>query len=281
MRWMMMLGWLVACTGPTAPTETGTEPSTPAPAPAPTTTVPTLNPLAPTIVSLDLATDRIGQDESVLITAVVDDVDGLASIVGGSIRTADDDTVIAPFVLRGDGVYDVELSWSTLNQTIGIEFEASTQTLDLAAVFFDTSSLEGSQTFPLILDCGGETMYACSGVCVDAASDFRNCGACRNTCYGDCNGGSCDVAWSPCFDLSLTTETNCGDYCATLGEVCADDCTGPQYSFNTFVRWSLATCSGGADYDFETDRCTDSFTWDDGSGAYRGAQCCCSSGAVF
>lgn len=247
----------------------------------PTGTNTTLAPGAPVIESVKLSATELTEAEPVTITVTISDVDGLSTVVGGNIRGPGDE-VVAPFVQRADGVYDVTLTWTDVNNAVGIEFESDDLDLGLQVAFFDTGNLTGRSTLDLVASCGGTPNYACNGVCVDASTNFTHCGSCESTCDKgqECNAGSCEADWSECEAFASTVHSNCSELCGAKGEACTDTCDG-GFAFNTMVRWSDPTCRGGSDYDFEQDRCDASYKWSTNGTAFSGVQCCCSIGAAF
>ena len=80
----------------------------------------------------------------------------------------------------------------------------------------------------------GAEPVACSGQCVDLASDAENCGGCGSYCVphdevcfsGQCLPGSCPTGLTSCVDACVDTKTDrlscgaCGRACPT-GHLCA------------------------------------------------------------
>ncbi len=261
------------------------QPTTPLPAPT------TQQPYAPQIVDVKLSTDVITLGETVVFDVTVDDVDGLSTIVGGNLRDETGTIVLKPFDQRGDGIYQASLSWAEINSALGIEFEASEQILPLQIVFFDTTAFEGRQTVELTLTCGGGSMWACQGRCIDAATDPLHCGGCNHECtietgkkkdpkkLGSCFAGTCDSGWSECVDLEKTPHETCDDVCGADGESCTNACEG-DFAFNVVRRWGLPACVSARSDLFDQDECS-SKTAFTSSGIWRSVQCCCTDGAVF
>lgn len=264
------------CTGPDCEPTTGTDRPTDT-----SFTTPNTAPEAPVVESVKVSAPTITQGESVTVSVVISDVDGLATITGGNVRGPGDE-VIAPFVQRGDGEYDIELSWLEIHQAIGIQFEAESLDLGLQIVFFDTGNQTGRAALPLTATCGGGSNYACGGLCLDAGTSFSHCGACDSECGKgeECFAGTCASDWSACERFDTTKHDNCAELCAASGEVCDDRCEG-DFAFNTMVRWSEPTCGGGSDYDIDRSRCDDTYTWSTNGSTFASVQCCCTVGAVF
>ena len=69
-------------------------------------------------------------------------------------------------------------------------------------------------------DCPAATPDCCGGVCVDAATDARNCGGCGTRCSGDraCIGGICEGACASYgASACATPSTDCGGSIVTCG----------------------------------------------------------------
>lgn len=239
-------------------------------------------PGAPMVESLTVEPAQLTEDQPVTIMATVSDVDGLSTILGGNVRGAQGQ-VIKAFEQVSDGRYQVELSWVDVNTVTRIEFEDDALDLGLVAAFFDTGNRTGTSDIALEASCGGTPNYACGGICVDASTSFDHCGSCNSGCDKgqECVAGTCDAAWSACETFASTSHSNCADLCGASGEVCTDRCSEGDFSFNTMVRWSNPDCRGGADYDFEQDRCDASYAWSPSGSTYAAVQCCCTIGAAF
>jgi hypothetical protein len=104
------------------------------------------------------------RDESVTFNAILTDPDGVAEIVGGTLRSADESLEFGVFVAAGQpGAYSLSLSWAQLHQTQPIEFDGGERPGGFRAVFFDQGGLKATDDLTLDLVCAEGA--ACGGGC--------------------------------------------------------------------------------------------------------------------
>lgn len=210
----------------TAPTDTGT--------PEPTATATTSEASGPQFISLQTSAAKITAGETVTITALVTDPDGLDDIVGGTLSNTDGTIAYGPFVAAGQpGTYSIDLTWDALQQAEPIEFVGMDLTRSFRAEFVDLAVHSATKTVDIALTCS--TGSACDGVCIDTATDAAHCGACGVVCQDGCESSACTPTWGECInkDSGFTT---CAEYCPTIGETCVEGGCGTD---DTVVGYSI------------------------------------------
>lgn len=196
----------------TAPTDTGT--------PDPSATATTSEGGGPQFISLQTSAAKITAGETVTITALVTDPDGLADIVGGTLSNTDGTIAYGPFVAAGQpGTYSIDLSWDAIQQAEPIEFVGMDLTRTFRAEFVDLAVHSATKTVDLALTCS--TGSACNGICTDVAADAAHCGACGVVCQDGCENSACTPTLGECIE-SESGFTTCDEYCPSIGEVCVE-----------------------------------------------------------
>lgn len=208
--------------------------------------------VAPTILSLTTSVGSLTQGESVTITAVVTDPQGIADLIGGQLQDSGGGTYGAFTTSSDEGSYSLVLSWDAIGAVSPITFDGE-GSRSVVAVFYDQAGNEASEALTLRLTCDAGTacdsvcgMGECGGSCVDLAADASNCGECGNTCRsGVCATGRCGE-WSDCFDERTSSEywyLSATELCAIFGGECVE--------YDGFVRkdWETLSCGGKSRYD--------------------------------
>lgn len=145
----------------------------------------------PKIISLGTNVNQLTSGESVRFVAVVTDPSGLQNLVGGQLVSPDGTIKYGAFIASQQGSYNLDLSWSAINQAQGINFAAS-ESRTFVAEFYNTAAQKSSQAITLKLHCdlNGMTRGACNGVCSAEGATCgggggRICvaGACGLGCY--------------------------------------------------------------------------------------------------
>lgn len=146
---------------------------------------------APVIEQLTLSPVTLTPWNTVTVTALVSDQDGLDDIKAGLIFHSDTGAVYTSFAKVDAGVYEAEITWPTLNAATPIDFTIIADQRQLFAEFFDHDGHVGSAVFDLWLSCRG--LSACDGVCT-GLNEPDHCGACGVECEGECVEGRCPAA---------------------------------------------------------------------------------------
>ncbi|MDC0674207.1 hypothetical protein [Nannocystis radixulma] len=211
------------------------------------------------------------QDESVTFNAILTDPDGVADIVGGTLRSTDESLEFGVFAAAGQpGAYSISLSWAQIHQTEPIEFAGGESPRGFRAVFFDQGGNKATDELTLDLVCAGGA--ACDGSCTDLAVDGLNCGSCGHACDGGedaCEAGACAPALSRCINFDEGLET-CTAACQSFGETCAENACGAGITTRTFNN--LMWCEDDLNGANKIMACDEPQMWNIGA---RAIKCCC------
>lgn len=197
------------------------------------TTLP-YDPRAPQILSLSTNVTEITEGETILVTAVVTDPEGIDDLIGGELL--DGKASLGAFTAAGQpGTYSIEVSWGNLDTVETIAFEGSGQR-QLIARFYDVAGHAAQRTLDVGLTCPDDPR-ACDGAC-SSENNASHCGACGNACYS--NECSDDVCVPDCYnypDDPLCSEDcddgtdndddgyeDCDDFQCTYDSACSEDC---------------------------------------------------------
>ena len=180
----------------------------------------------PTILTHGTNVTTLHPDESLIITAVVTDPDGVDDLIGGTLLDAGGSATYGAFATSAaEGSYSLTLSWSAIHAVGSIEAPPMGTARSFVMRFFDVAGHVAEATFSVTLRCRTSGDSACGGTCVDLQSDRGNCGRCGTTvpAFAVCRDGipTCAVGRESlcsdgCFDLTLD-RTNCGS--------CGNACT--------------------------------------------------------
>ncbi len=134
---------------------------------------------------------RMTRGETVIISAVVTDPDGINDLIGGSLTDPTGHSTYGVFATSAsEGAYSLTVSWSDFNHVSVIEF-VNQEHRDAVMHFFDAEGHETKQTLSVTLHCDGAGGSACGGECKDLQTDENNCGRCNTQCVGGCTVGAC------------------------------------------------------------------------------------------
>jgi hypothetical protein len=188
----------------------------------------------PVILVLGSNVPSITQGESVTVSAVVTDPDGIDDVIGGILSDANGG-IYGAFATTGqEGAYEMVVSWGQIQQVGSIDFaQGGSAQRTFTAEFFDQAGHTVQKPITVTLGCKGNG--ACAGVCLDMTQDANNCGTCGHTCpAGPCYKSQC-AAFSNC----LGHVTSCNAGCASIGKTCADKCPA-----SGGVSFTAAACGG-------------------------------------
>lgn len=179
------------------------------------------DPSAPTFLSFGSDTQRLTQGQSVTITAVVTDPDGIEDVIGGTLVSENGLIHYGAFATGSqEGSYALALSWEKIDQAETIEFVSETSRI-FVAEFFDQAGHRSRRKLELVLHCKGQA--ACTGQCTDLANSSTHCGNCGN----DVSPLVCRESKAACENTSLTP---CDGKCVSLYSddrncgSCGNDC---------------------------------------------------------
>jgi hypothetical protein len=163
------------------------------------------DPEGPRVLSISSNRTSIGEGESVVVSAVVTDPQGIDDVIGGTLLDPTNDATYGTFATSAaEGAYEIVVTWDDFNAVRPLTFDEQDQRT-LRARFFDASGNEAFADLRITLTCGGAS--ACQGNC-DAID-------CNGTCTSP-SPGLFDRCGGVCMDLN--TEPNCG----ACGNSCAD-----------------------------------------------------------
>lgn len=176
----------------------------------------------PEIIMFSANVGAITEGESVRLSLIATDPDGIDDVIGGAIVDPTSGATYGTLATSSaEGAYQLELSWHDLDRARTIEF-VTQQSRELEAQIYDAAAHRATARLTLQLTCprGG----ACGGRCKDFQTDSSHCGSCTNACGGNafCDQGSCR-----CTGCTPGTTRSCTDFGFPLGQaVCRADCTG-------------------------------------------------------
>ncbi len=197
----------------------------------------------PPAVTLLSDVEVIGEGESVTFAVIVAGGVPAPVVEGGRLLSADLQTEFGSLVQLTKLEYELTLSWDEINAARAIEFDSDTAWTFRAEIDLADGTTEFA-TLELALTCRG--LQACDGQCIDKAVSNDHCGACGNACnvfemgdepVGECVEGACTPTFYECIDHG--TFANCVDYCASVGQTCAQGAMGqPELGCGGYTyRW--------------------------------------------
>jgi hypothetical protein len=202
-------------------------------------------PGAPQILMLSTNTALLRSDQTLLVTAVVTDPDGVDDLIGGTLLDPTTGGAYGAFVTSAaEGSYQVDLTWYDIDTVRPINAPPAGAERRFLARFFDTAGGRAEAEVAVSLRCAGDGLSACDGDCFDLDSDRDHCGSCDRALAGDliCRDGAPDCAngaetacGEQCFDLSYAH-----DHCGS----CANDCFAFEAEHG-LDEWASA-CTNGA-----------------------------------
>ncbi|MCB9653746.1 MAG: hypothetical protein H6729_06410 [Deltaproteobacteria bacterium] len=180
---------------------------------------------APRFLTFGTNVRTITSGESVVVSAVLTDPDGVDDIVGGTLHDERGGAVYGAFSTHGaEGAYSLTLAWDAINQVASIDLgQGEDVERVIVAEFFDVAGNKISKSTSIRLTCGDRG--ACAGKCVDLMNDDRNCGECGRRCdrARECAEGLC-FALEEC--LSTIHGTSCSEVCEFKGKTAGSHCGG-------------------------------------------------------
>lgn len=194
--------------------------------------------MGPRILSLETNVTVLRSDQTLVVTAVVTDPDGVDDLIGGSLVDAAGGGTYGAFATSAaEGSYQITLDWGALDTVLSIDAPRTGVERRFRARFFDVAGEVAESEFAVTLRCADDAHSACAGVCVDTATDPEHCGACDRLAP---EGTTCRDGAVACFDAgeTLCTDT-CVDtsydlaHCGSCGHAC------PAWSGRSI------TCEGG------------------------------------
>ena len=213
---------------------------------------------APTILSLTLNATVLEEDDSLLVSAIVTDPDGIRDLVGGQLTDDSGDVALGTFATAAaEGAYEVTVPFDVLFE-LEVEEEGATPVPRLLrATFFDQGGLSVTEMVSVELACSGG--FTCGGTaCNDSLA------TCHPIYAPDCPGSETCTRVSAgggplnyrCTDAGSAGEgASCsqggcaaGLFCSDF--VCREFCNaaapcGPGFSCETFDNPPYTCLSDG------------------------------------
>ncbi len=165
----------------------------------------------PRILSLDTNVTTLRSDQTLIVSAVVTDPDGVDDLIGGSLVDPSGGASYGAFATSAsEGSYEIRLDWGALDTVTSIDAPVTGVERRFRARFFDVAGHTAESDFAVTLRCADDARAACDGECVDLSTDAAHCGACDRAVPPEavCRDGA-----PGCWDAG---ETLCGDTCADL-----------------------------------------------------------------
>lgn len=215
-------------------------------------------PGGPEIVDFGTNVSTLTQNENVIFTATVIDVDGPDDLQGGSLKSPDDSITYGAFNDNGDGTYSITVSWSEMHQAQKIEFDGSDERT-FKAVFFDNEGLSASREVIITFTCAGGCAF--DGTCPDTQNDNNHCGSCGNICqiystpskdYGVCVEGACTPTFGECVAASDPL-VSCAEVCVAQGYPGCGSCS--DFDLAAFWYPALQYCEIDSPWDATSGNC--------------------------
>lgn len=195
-----------ASPGDSAPPADSTPPGDTGPdTQVPPDTTPSAN--APKILLLQTNVQTLHEGETLVVTAVVTDPDGIDDLIGGTLLDVDSGNSYGAFASSAaEGSYELDLAWGAIQTVRDIDAPTTGVGRTFVARFFDVAGHTAEQTVAITLRCKDAIHTACDGVCVDLQQDAEHC-------------GTCDIAAPPgayCDAGTLTCGAEERDVCPAL-----------------------------------------------------------------
>lgn len=150
---------------------------------------------APTILSLSVSKSTVAPGESVIVSAVVTDPQGVDDLIGGTLENPEGGTYGALATAAQEGTYSLELGFAALAEVGNADSYLNATTRVVDAIFYDQAGHQAKGSLEIQLACPGDGVL-CGSACV--SKDTRaNCGACGATCSG---GALCETKERAAYD---------------------------------------------------------------------------------
>lgn len=211
------------------------------------------DPGAPNIISLTTNTSRVRPSDTLVVTAVVTDPDGIADLIGGTLESPLGGTYGAFTSGGGEGSFSITLTIGQLDSAEAISTPPGGVDRTLRARFYDQGGLEAVRDVTVRIACDDTAQGVCGTSCYDLDTDRYNCGACANQC--EVGGGKAQCMSGQCAVLlyGSDADSSCNDTCASFSLRCAPEvgfgpdwagCEGyPGCGYNDFGEPVGLTCA--------------------------------------
>jgi len=176
---------------------------------------------APNILSLNANAMTIDAGDTLVVTAVVTDPDGIDDLIGGNLLNAQTGGSYGAFATSAaEGSYTIQLTWEALGVVQPIDTPAAGGPLVLRAEFFDVAGTKAERTLTITLRCDGTGEEGlCDGTCTNLQFDDDRCGTCDTRCVGRFDGNDPEGCVNSVCAVRVAMDparVNGGATCATL-----------------------------------------------------------------
>jgi hypothetical protein len=200
----------------------------------------------PVFLTFSVNTMLLEYRQTLTVTAVLTDPDGIDDLIGGTLLDAESGGTYGSFaVAAAEGSYSLSLTWEQLNTTHSIEALPIGVERTFRAQFFDSAGHSATRDLTVRLRCNDPGTQAFRGCCAGVATDVnssvyptaycglvntcRGCGSCGRQCMRpawsdtDTTGGS---SWCSGFRCVATKTCSammtCQACCASIDTTCID-----------------------------------------------------------
>ncbi len=141
------------------------------------------DPSAPRILSLQVNAVAIDPTQTLTVTAIVTDPDGIDDLIGGTLGEPASARSYGAFATSAtEGAYQISLPWQGINTVAPIDAPPGGAERTFRATFYDVAGHAVQGDVVATLRCRADPDSACAGRCFDLATDEAHCGACDRAC---------------------------------------------------------------------------------------------------
>jgi hypothetical protein len=175
---------------------------------------------APVILSLETNVTTLGPGDTLIITALVTDPDGIDDVIGGTVRDpVSGGTYGALQSQAQEGSYSISLSFAAIHTVRPIETPPGGAQRTFEARFADVAGNFSTDEVTVTLACDNAAQALCDGSCTSLQGDELNCGMCGKACGGSALNGECLAGL--CYDSHTVNDPMaCSAACQALGKTC-------------------------------------------------------------
>lgn len=199
---------------------------------------------APRIISLATNLSEITRSDTLVITAIVTDPDGIDDLIGGQLQNESGAATFDAFSTTAmEGSYETTIDWNTLHRDESIEAPSGGVERTLRVRFYDVAGNEATGSVTVRLVCSRRSDGICGGSCADFQTSDSHCGECGNAVVANsrCVDGvqECEGDYEFC-DAACRRLDFDDDNCGSCGRSCAAEVAGIDV-----VSFGGARCSAG------------------------------------
>jgi hypothetical protein len=181
---------------------------------------------APMILSLNGNIKTMGPNDTLIVSVIVTDPDGINDVIGGTLDDPDSGSSYGSFATSAtEGAYTITLTWEAIQAVRSIDAPPGGAHRIFRAKFFDVAGNSTTGDLDILMDCGtsasnGYQYAICGGVCAPTCDPCPSGWLCGTTVAGrwdyckdlGYNMVAC-VTFQDCQNLGMTNGTCEGGYC--------------------------------------------------------------------